>query len=479
MEHPGIKIILCNPPTSDGELVIREGRCEQSGGLWSTVWPPLTLATVAAFLEDRNHIVQLLDCPVQKIDDTAFLAIIDKFQPDLVVLNVSTPTFNHDIAVAKALKSRCRQCITVALGTHVTALPEQTLTAAPDLDIIISGEPELTVVDIAEHIATNADIFHIDGTVTRDKGRIIYNRPRAIYQDVDNLPIPAWHLIDLRNYLLPIYKRPFLMISSGRGCPFDCSFCTAQTYYGKKLRLRSPKSVIREMYSIKRNLGVSDFLFWTETFTVNKAQVLEICELIGQNGFGVRWTCNSRVDVVDLDMLKRMKAAGCWMISFGIESSSNEILKRAGKNIQMTDIHRAVKLAHQAGLQVTGHFILGLPGETETSLNKSARLASSLDLDFAQFYCAAPFPGSRLFEESLEKKWIRNPDWSHFAQTHANLDLPNLPGEVVMKARNRAIRHFYLRPRQIFKIIQRIHTLRELKQILSMSSGFIRDMFRR
>jgi radical SAM superfamily enzyme YgiQ (UPF0313 family) len=476
MGNSGIKIVLANPPTPGGDLVIREGRCEQSGGLWATVWPPLSLATIAAFLERDQHSVTLMDCPVEGKRDTDFVAEIQRIKPQMVLLNVSTPTLSHDLTFPKKIKSVVLDCVVIAIGTHVSALPREVLTSCPDLDIIVMGEPEKSVAELAANIIQDGTVSDVPGTAYLENNELVVNEHRPHLEDLDNLPIPAWHLINLDLYRLPVYKRPFLMISSGRGCPFDCSFCTAQTYYGKKLRLRSPEAVAREMFEVQSKYGVSDFLFWTETFTVNKKQVMEFCDIVKDHTPAIRWTCNSRVDAVDEEVLLQMRNAGCWMVSFGIESSSQAVLDRAGKHIQIKAIHSAVKQAKKAGLQVTGHFILGLPGESQSSLRDTADMAVNLDLDYAQFYCAAPFPGSRLYDEALSEGWIRNPDWNYFDQTHANLDLPELPAEMVMKERQRAIRRFYFRPRQVFRTLRRIRSFSELTNLIRMFMGFIRSL---
>ncbi len=475
MVHTGIKVVLANPPTNDGELVIREGRCEQSGGLWATVWPPLTLATAAAFLENRGHRVSLYDCPVQEISPTDFINDLRNSNPDLIVLNVSTPTLNSDLILSEQLKRYLPDSHVIAIGTHVSALPDHVMRDFPFLDAVVIGEPEITISEIADAIAENGSFDSINGVLYRSETRLIRNPPRRFMENLNNLPVPSWHLVDLDKYLLPIYERRFLMISSGRGCPFGCSFCAAQTYYGSRLRLRSPSHIVKEIQTVKSRYGVSDFLFWTETFTLAKEQVLELCDLIISEKLDIKWTCNSRVDAIDMEILTRMKEAGCWMISFGIESASPHVLKKAGKQLNLESIFRAVKLAHNAGLQVTGHFILGLPGETVDSLQRTIGFAERLGVDFAQFYCAVPFPGSRLFEEALENGWIESMDWEKFDQTIANMSFPELTSDSVMTIRNRAIKRFYFRPGNIFRTLRRIDSIDEFKTLLRMFAQFVKS----
>ena len=470
-----MKVLLANPPTASGELVIREGRCEQSGGLWATVWPPLTLATIAGFLELDYHAVKILDCPVQKLRNNEFLEEIRSFNPDLVILNVSTPTIEHDLTFPRDIKSIVPKSIIAAIGTHVSELAEIVLNDCPDLDIVIRGEPEQTIQELAGVLKSTMPFDAIPGISIRSDGKIIHNSNRNPIVILDDLPIPAWHLLNLDLYKLPLYERKFLMISSGRGCPFNCNFCTAKTYYGQKLRIRSPEKIVDEMVAVRDKFGINDFLFWTETFTINKEQVYKLCDEILKRAKGIRWTCNSRVDAVDENILPAMKQAGCWMVSFGIESSDSDVLRQAGKNIHQDTIHRAVRLAQKAGLQVTGHFILGLPGETRTSLNRTLDYAIELDVDYAQFYCAAPFPGSQLFRKAQESGWIKNNDWKYFEQTIANMDYPDLSAGEIQAARTKAIRKFYLRPHMVIKSLRKINNFQDLINLSKMFLGFLKS----
>jgi len=234
------------------------------------------------------------------------------------------------------------------------------------------------------------------------------------------------------------------------------------------MRLRSPESVVNEMFVDQKRFGVSDFLFWTETFTLHNGQVNRICELLIEANMGIRWVCNSRVDTGNLAMFKKMKQAGCWMVSFGIESANQDVLDRAGKKIRIDDIYRSISAAKEAGLQVTGHFTFGLPGETERSLSAIPRLAIALNLDYAQFYYAVPFPGSRLYEEAVSEGWIKESNWKYFDQTIANLEYPMLSNEAIIRERHHAIRKFYLRPKQIVKTLSRLHSVAETKRLLKM-----------
>ena len=235
------------------------------------------------------------------------------------------------------------------------------------------------------------------------------------------------------------------MVTPHRGCPYPCSYCTAQTYYGAKLRRRSVERVFREIERNVRVHGIRDLFFWSDTFTIDKRYVLALCEAI--EPLGVSWASNSRVDTIDEELAVAMRRAGCWMVSFGIESGDQASLDAAGKGAKVEDAETAVKVVKKAGIKVAGHFVLGIPGETVESLEKTLALAARLPLDFEQFYCAVPFPGSRLYEQALEAGWLRETDFSRFRQDEAILELPALSPEEVKAYRQRAYRRFYTKPR--------------------------------
>jgi radical SAM superfamily enzyme YgiQ (UPF0313 family) len=279
--------------------------------------------------------------------------------------------------------------------------------------------------------------------------------------------------VNLDNYTLPFSGRRFVMVMSSRGCPFDCTFCVAQSYYGKKLRQRSSGRIVDEIEYIMKNLKISDFFFWSESFTIIKRNIHELCDEISGRGLKIRWVCNSRVDNVDAELLIKMKRAGCWMISYGLESGDQEILDRALKKVKLEEVERAVALTRKIGFQIAGHFVLGLPGENEETLQKTAKLAKKLDLDYAQFYCAAPWPGSRLYDLAKKEGWLNTDDWNRYEQSQSVLDYPQISARRIMERRDRMVRDFYLRPKIIWKTLKKISSTKEMINFLKMVRSYL------
>ena len=303
-----------------------------------------------------------------------------------------------------------------------------------------------------------------------DYGKIIHNPNREWIENLDDLPFPAWHLIDISRYKLPYIGSPFLMVTPHRGCPYNCTFCTAQTYYGSKIRIRSVQNVISELWYLKNRFNIDHIFFWSDTFTGNKKFVKDLCKAIIDEKLSIHWTCNSRIDTVDIELLQIMKKAGCFMISYGIESADPSILSSCGKKTTPEKAKEAVRLTKKAGIMTVGHFILGLPGETEKSANKSIMFAKSIGLDFAQFYFAVPFPGSRLYQTAVKEGWIEKGDFSSFEQDSCIMNLPTITKNKLESLRKKAYKEFYLRPSIIpwgIKHIRFNHIIESIKIALN------------
>jgi len=410
-----MKVLLLNPPTKDDKKFIREGRCTQEQGVWATLWPPISLATVGAVLEEDDHEVRIVDCAAQEVSQEELGQMINGFLPEVVIWSTGTPSIGSDLNLASFIKSCNDKCFTAVFGTHVTVLDRQCMESFPEIDFIIRNEPEMTSRELVNKLKEGKDVKDVLGITFRNSaGEIIENSPRPFIEDLDNLPLPAWHLINMDCYRLPLKGKRYLMISPLRGCPFRCSFCTCHTYYGQRLRKRSVESVLKEIEYDRARFGIEDFFIWAETFVVDKEYVRDLCSAMIERGVDISWTSNSRVDTVDGPLIKLMARAGCWMISYGIESGSQEILDKVDKGTRVEQAYEAVRYAKEAGIKTVGHFILGLPGETEASMEHTINYAKGLGLDLAQFYCAVPFPGSRLYEQALKEELISNSDFGAF-----------------------------------------------------------------
>ena len=299
----------------------------------------------------------------------------------------------------------------------------------------------------------------IKGLGWRQHGEILLNWDRPFFKSLDDLPIPYHHLLPLDRYRMPMIKGPYTFIVTSRGCPAGCKYCIKHVSYQNSVRLRSPANLIEEM-RLLYNLGIHHIHMYSDLFTVSRDQVVELCNLIMKEGLKITWTCNSRVDYVDEEMLKLMGRSGCTLISWGIESGNELILKKAHKGYKMEQAHRALRWAKQAGIKNWGYFIIGLPGETEETIKETIATSKKLPLDIALFHVAAPYPGTPFFFEVVENGWFRSgTNWEEVDMDQATvLDYDNLKAEDLLRWQKRAFREWAFRPGPILTMLKSMNT---------------------
>ncbi|MFC1668549.1 B12-binding domain-containing radical SAM protein, partial [Chlamydiota bacterium] len=371
-----------------------------------------------------------------------------------------------DLTITRFIKEVDKSIKVVFFGIHVTALDKECFQKHPYIDFIVRGEPEYTIRDLACAIRDKTPLSKVKGVTWKENKTIIKNEEREFIENLDQLPFPAWDDVNIDFYTMPISGEIFLLVMASRGCPHSCTFCAAHTLYGKKRRYRSAERIAEEITYNKNRFKVSSFLFWAEGFVAQKKKVFEVCDEIIKTDLKVRWVANSRADTVDLMLLKKMHEAGCWMIGYGIESGSQEILDRIKKGITLKQIKNAVKFAKQAHLKITAHVIIGIPGETKKHIIKTSNFVNKLGIDFLQLYCCVPFPGSPLYAQARKNNWIKNDNWEMFEQNFSILETPQISADEIMHLRKKLFRKFYINPRRAINIFKNLKTLNDLKNLL-------------
>ncbi len=468
----GVDIMLVNPPTPDGALWIRTQHRVGRRTRENMVWPQVSLAQMAALLLP-NYNLKIVDANAERMGWEEFSKLIDKYQPKYYLTQVTAPTLENDMYGCFLAKSR--GVTTIAFGTHVTPIPRESMRPYPSLDYVLVGEPDLSIRDLLDHLegkivdrseviltlfaehdpsyepAVNedgsVDLHGIKGLAWRDGDEIVVNSPRPFIKNLNDLPIPKHELLPLQKYRMPLIKGPFTFIVTSRGCPAGCTYCIKHVSYQYSTRLRSPELIMEELWQLKK-IGINTIHMYADLFTINRDQVVDLCQRMIAEDIDLRWMCNSRVDFVDEEMLQLMGQAGCWLISWGIESGNEQILKHAHKGANPAKAERALHWAKKAGIKNWGYFIIGLPGETEETIRETIEFSKKLPLDIALFHVAAPYPGTPFFFEVVENGWFRpGTRWEQVDMDKGTvLDYPDLSAERLLYWQKRAWREWAFRP---------------------------------
>jgi len=459
-----LRILILNPPASDGSSYIREGRCMQSRSSWTELFPPITLMYLSSSLRAQGFEVRLVDAVAQGFSWERSLRLAGEVAADLLVLNTAFPSIHSDMAFAQACRDQQPGLRTVALGVFPTLLPAECLQGFPGLDFAVVGEPERAVVMLAEDLAQGGDGSGLPSLAWREEGRVRVAPDRALVEDLDSLPLPDRTSIPSHLFRFPLTGEPLTMLSLSRGCPHACSFCLAPLYYGRRERRRSAASVVEEVRVCVRDHGIRHFIFWGEMVSFRREALVELCEALIREKVDVVWMGAARADQLDDELLALMRRAGCFMLTLGLESASQAILDASHKGLRVEDGVRAAQAMRRAGIKVMGHFVVGLPGETEDSA-RATRVFARRHCDYAQFYCAVPYPGTELAALAQREGWLRQADWADYDFPRALLDLPGLPAKRAEALRRRAFLEFYLRPEVVWANLRQMKPRAILKRL--------------
>ena len=465
-----MKILVLNPPAWKNQDFIREGRCMQTKSSWAALWMPLSLCYIAAVLRDRGHQVKLIDSIAARFNIKKLVKETAVFDPELVILNTAIPSIEGDMNCASILKKTFPGVKIAVTGVFPSIYERESLADYPDIDYAIMDEPEWVSARLPEIVSGNCPLDSVKGLIYRNGNDIIVNgRQDLAANKLDDLPFPARDLLDNNAYRLPTNGQKFTLLNVGRGCSSKCIFCIANLYYGRKFRKRSTENIILEIEHCRNKFGISNFLFWGESFTTDPRYGEEICDEIIMRNINITWLITSRIDTLNQDLLKKMKKAGCILLGLGIESYDQGVLNKACKGVTADQIDRAVQMAKDAGIKTMGHLMFGLPGDTKESAKKSIRFACN-NLDYAQFYAAIPYPKTILGKIATENNWIVESDYSRFEQTRAVMGNGILSAKEIMKLRDHAYRRFYFRPKMFIQALREVTSLSSLFSIL----GFLK-----
>lgn len=443
----GDRTLLVNPPLVGGIAFTRQGRCQEREEVLGTTKPPLTLALMASLLRQRGQDVRLVDLTASRRSVADLIADLDRegFAPTLILFPSTTPTLAADVAAIAELKKRFHAPM-FCFGPHASTTPAESMARAPQVDGMFVGEPEDGALALAA-LESLDGLEDVPSLTFRRGSEVVPHRAHGSFTGFLTAPMPAWDLLDLSQYSLPLVDKSYVIVETSRGCPYTCDFCVAPVHQGHKFRERSATAIVDEMAHMSRAHGVKFFYLWGDTVTLNVKSFSAICEEIISRGLDVQWFGNARADnLQDPAFTARLRKSGCWMLALGIETESDETRKDMMKRLEGEKIRIALTNMRQAGIKSFGFFILGYPGEDAKALDRTIDYAIDLNPDFANFYPAVPYPGTELYNKAKRDGLLASEDWTRMEYSYYLLEGNGLNEQVVMDAVNRAKRRFFLRP---------------------------------
>jgi radical SAM superfamily enzyme YgiQ (UPF0313 family) len=452
--HEPLKVVLVSPP-SPPEFRVSRGLM---GGFGMAVnpgllYPPIELAHVASVLEADGFEVLIHDSDALDQGPQATAAAIEAAKPDFVALDSSSTSLDRDLALAREIRTLTKVPVAI-LGSQVTFTPGE-IFAQDNVDCVVRGEPEHTVRDLARRVREGRDFAGVEGiSWRREKGEIVHEPEREKIKNLDELPLPARHLLDNQVYTFPGIAGPVTTLKSSRGCPLDCSFCGYTLAQGLRFRFRSPENVLAELYDIHDRWDVHHVVFRDPIFTTRKDRVHAICDGILARNLELEWQCETAVKVLDRPLLEKMAAAGCVHISLGVESGDDEIQRKhcgsklldGKKQLDVAKCEEVFAACRDNGIETRAFCMIGFPEETPAMVEETLRLVERCDPDQVQFCAVTAYPGTPLYKLLKGERDFDYATMTGFQALEGNQHMSAAEIEAKIRA---AYRSFYGRPKRI------------------------------
>ncbi len=461
-----VKIVLVNPP-SPPEYRVSRGLM---GGFGMAVnpgllYPPIELAHVASVLEAEGHSVVIHDSDALELDLAGARAAIVEERPDFVCLDSSSTSLTQDLELARQVRSELGVPVGI-LGSQVTYTSAE-IFEDENVDIVVRGEPEYTVRDIVRRIAAGETLEGVQGTSWRNEvGEAVHEPEREKIRGLDELPLPARHLLDNQRYKFPGIDGAITTVKSSRGCPLNCSFCGYTLAQGGRFRFRSPEHVLAELVDLNKNYGLRHVVFRDPIFTTRASRVHAICDGIIAAGLDLEWQCETAVKVLDRELLEKMAKAGCKHISMGVESGNAEIQKKhcGGKVLDHDQAQGVFDACRDFGIETRAFCMIGFPEETPAMVEETLRLVERLDPGQVQFCAVTAYPGTPLYQMLSGTRDFDYAIMNGFRALEGN---EHMTAEEIETKIREAYRSFYLRPGRLMR------ELCKPKRLLSKVSRYL------
>lgn len=442
-----MRVLLIYPPIS------KEERYSSAIGSAGGRQMPLGVFYLASYLRRRGHRIEVIDGEAENLSTDDILERAERFQPELVGISSTTVAFHRAVEVGREIKSRRPEWPIVLGGPHVSSNPTHAMSFST-FDYAIVGEGERPLSRLVEALERDEDLASVDGLIWRRGEKPFVNPPAPQIENLDSIPFPAYDLsAGLSLYAPPPcnYKKlPVANVITSRGCPNQCTFCD-RSVFGRTLRQRSAENVAAEIEYLWHEHNVREIAFVDDTFTLRPQRIRELFQILDRKGISFPWTCMSRINTVDEELLRLMRDRGCWHISFGIESGNEDILRRIKKNISLERARQVVQCCAKLGMRTKGFFIVGHPGETLETIEQTIDLALEMKLDDMVATINTPIPGSQQFREAAQYGSLDESDWSKFNYWRPVFVPRGLTRDQLLAKHREFYRRFYFRPRILWR----------------------------
>ena len=448
------KVFLVYPPSP---IMNREDRCQQPTKELLVIppLPPSDLMYLASIAEQCGYEAKIKDYSL----GGNFLEDLRSYNPDYIVANIATPSFKSDMEALAQAKLVLPNLKIIVKGAPFLTYNTNVVYENPFIDYVIMGEAELTLKDILNGVP-DRDIL---GICYSENSQGVQNPPRPFNENLDDLPFPARHLVDNSIYKRPDNGKVQAVIKVSRGCPYHCFFCLATPVSGSKVRTRSAENIIAEIKECVEKYNIKNFLFWSDIFNFDREWTLDLCRKIIESGLKITWSANTRANTMDDEMANLMYKSGCRLVSIGVESGSQEILNNIGKKITLDDIRNTVKILKKNRIKIYNYFVIGLPWETEKTVEETIKFAIELDSNFISFYTATPLPGTRYFAYAMMNNLVTETLDFSSAYYFPAVRSHELSKERIFELHKLALKRFYLRPKFIIKTLLGLRSFNEFK----------------
>ena len=437
---------------------------------------PFLLAYAASYAEANGAEALCIDGVGERGTLSSVIERLEAFAPTLLVIEVSTASLEYDLAALSEMRNRLGSTVTAIFGSHVDVRPQDGL-ACEVVDYIIHGEPEITSLELANAVADQRTVEELPGLSYRGTlGEHRHTPRRPVIEDLDALPYPKRQGLPMDRYHVPGFPAPTLFLYGSRGCPFECSFCLwPQTIFRGKYRARSGKAIAEELDSVLQEFPqIKSVFFDDDTFNLGRRRLVEFADEMKERNIRIPWGMNARADNWDRELLETLAETGLFNLRIGIESGDESVLARAKKGVTLETVRETLELSDSLGIKNHVSFVVGLPGETERSVNETIRFIRTLPVDSVQLSAATPFPGTSFYTQVEEQGLLETKDWSQYnGIDHAVSGSGEMTADEISVALTRARRQVYFMPRFVARRLSYIRSFRDLGAIARKASRLL------